>query len=192
MKNIFLFTLQILYFKILFLFYLTTKNDYIWLPLKKATIALFLPIKWLIDNNQCKMSGMDSGAELIGNGWQECASWLIRCGALRADHKANWPTATAVDLAYILRDGVLLCNLLNTIEAGCIDSKDVNQKPQMAQFLCLRNINAFLSACTSVFGLSESDLFEPSMLFDLSNFHKVLCTLSVLSNSVLFNNKGIE
>lgn len=138
------------------------------------------------------MSRADGGTEIIGNSWQECASWLIRCGALRADHKANWPTATAVDLAYILRDGVLLCNLLNTIEAGCIDSKDVNQKPQMAQFLCLRNINAFLSACTNVFGLSESDLFEPSMLFDLSNFHKVLCTLSVLSNSGQFKNKGIE
>ena len=138
------------------------------------------------------MSGADGGTEIIGNGWQECASWLIRCGALRADHKANWPTATAVDLAYILRDGVLLCNLLNTIEASCIDSKDVNQKPQMAQFLCLRNINAFLTACTNVFGISESDLFEPSMLFDLSNFHKVLCTLSVLSNCPRFKSKCIE
>lgn len=138
------------------------------------------------------MSGEDSRTEIDGNSWQECASWLIRCGALRADHKANWPTATAVDLAYILRDGVLLCNLLNAIEKGCIDSKDVNQKPQMAQFLCLRNINAFLSACASVFGLSESDLFEPSMLFDLSNFHKVLCTLSLLSNSGRFKSKGIE
>lgn len=138
------------------------------------------------------MSGSDGGTEIVGNGWQDCASWLIRCGALRADHKANWPNATAVDLAYILRDGVLLCNLLNTIEPGCIDSKNVNQKPQMAQFLCLRNINAFLTACTQNLGLSESDLFEPSMLYDLSNFHKVLCTLSVLSNAACFKNKGIE
>ncbi|XP_058795791.1 protein vav isoform X2 [Phymastichus coffea] len=138
------------------------------------------------------MSGSDRGVEIVGNGWQDCASWLIRCGALRADHKANWPNATAVDLAYILRDGVLLCNLLNTIKPCCIDSKDVNQKPQMAQFLCLRNINAFLSACTKSFGMSESDLFESSMLYDLSNFHKVLCTLSVLSNTTYFKNKGIE
>lgn len=138
------------------------------------------------------MSVTDGESEIIGNGWHECASWLIRCGVLRADHKANWPQATAADLALILRDGVLLCNLLNSIEPCCIDSKDVNQKPQMAQFLCLRNINAFLSACTSVFGLPESDLFEPSMLFDLTNFHKVLCTLSVLSYSAPFKNKKIE
>ncbi|XP_014484352.1 PREDICTED: protein vav isoform X3 [Dinoponera quadriceps] len=127
-----------------------------------------------------------------GKGWHECASWLTRCGALRADHKANWPQATAFDLAYTLRDGVLLCNLLNTVDPGCIDMKDVNQKPQMAQFLCLRNIKMFLSACSSIFGLLDSDLFEPSMLFDLSNFHRVLCTLSVLSNCPRLRRKGIS
>ncbi|XP_015113699.1 protein vav isoform X1 [Diachasma alloeum] len=124
-------------------------------------------------------------------GWQECASWLTRCGALRADHKANWPTATAFDLAYTLRDGVLLCNLLNLVDPGCIDIKDVSQKPQLAQFLCLRNIKLFLSVCSSTFGLSDSDLFEASVLFDLSNFHQVLCTLSALSYSSRFRRKGI-
>ncbi|XP_076626399.1 vav guanine nucleotide exchange factor isoform X1 [Colletes latitarsis] len=126
-----------------------------------------------------------------GSGWHECAKWLTRCGALRADHKANWPKAVAVDLAYTLRDGVLLCNLLNTVDPGCIDMKDVNQKPQMAQFLCLRNIKVFLSACSTTFGLSNSDLFEPSMLFDLSNFHRVLCTLSVLSKCSRLRRRGI-
>lgn len=126
-----------------------------------------------------------------GKGWHECASWLTRCGALRADHKANWPQATAFDLAYTLRDGVLLCNLLNIVDSGCIDMKDVNQKPQMAQFLCLRNIKVFLSVCSSVFGLSDSELFEPFMLFDLSNFHRVLCTLSALSNCPRLRRKGI-
>ncbi|KOC65970.1 Protein vav [Habropoda laboriosa] len=136
------------------------------------------------------MSRIESNSD-NGSGWHECAKWLTRCGALRADHKANWPQATAVDLAYTLRDGVLLCNLLNTVDPGCIDMKDVNQKPQMAQFLCLRNIKVFLSACSTTFGLSDSDLFEPSMLFDLSNFHRVLCTLSALSNCIRLRRKGI-
>lgn len=65
--------------------------------------------------------------------WRDCAGWLTQCGVLRPDHKANWPDASVSDLAYTLRDGVLLCNLLNTIEKGCLDLKDVNQKPQMAQ-----------------------------------------------------------
>ena len=136
------------------------------------------------------MSGADGGGDLIGE-WHECASWLIRCGALRSDHRANLPSATAYDLAYILRDGVLLCNLLNIVDPGCINMKDVNQKPQMAQFLCLRNIKVFLSACSNIFELSDSDLFEPQMLFDLSSFYRVLCTLSCLSNSSRFRQKGI-
>ncbi|XP_012253065.1 protein vav isoform X2 [Athalia rosae] len=137
------------------------------------------------------MSSGDGGAD-ASNGWHECAKWLTRCGALRSDHKANWPSATAFDLAYTLRDGVLLCNLLNAVDPGCVDMKDVNQKPQLAQFLCLRNIKIFLSACSSVFGLADSELFEPSMLFDLSNFHRVLCTLSALSICPRLRRKGIE
>ncbi|XP_066994159.1 protein vav isoform X2 [Anabrus simplex] len=114
--------------------------------------------------------------------WKECAEWLIRCEVLRPDHKANWPDASVADLAYTLRDGVLLCNLLNLLDPGCIDMKDVNQKPQMARFLCLRNIKTFLQTCQDIFGLKESELFEPSMLFDLSDFYWVLNTLSKLSN----------
>ncbi|XP_071638969.1 protein vav isoform X3 [Temnothorax longispinosus] len=142
-----------------------------------------------VERRSIKMNRAES--EDAGKGWHECASWLTRCGALRADHKANWPQATAFDLAYTLRDGVLLCNLLNIVDPGCIDMKDVNQKPQMAQFLCLRNIKVFLSVCSSVFGLSDSELFEPFMLFDLSNFHRVLCTLSALSNCPRLRRKSI-
>ncbi|XP_049885290.1 protein vav isoform X2 [Pectinophora gossypiella] len=121
---------------------------------------------------------MAAGGEEL---WRECVSWLTRCELLRPDHKANWKTSTIHDLAYTLRDGVLLCNLLNVLHPGCIDMKDVNQRPQMAQFLCMRNIKVFLRTCHEVFELRETDLFDPSMLFDLSNFHRVLCTLAKLS-----------
>ncbi|XP_052737193.1 protein vav isoform X2 [Bicyclus anynana] len=124
--------------------------------------------------------------------WRECASWLTRCNLLRPDHKANWPTSTTHDLAYTLRDGVLLCSLLNVLQPGCIDMKDVNQRPQMAQFLCLRNIKVFLRACHEVFELRETDLFDASMLFDLSNFHRVLCTLAKLSQSPKALAKNIQ
>uniref|UniRef100_A0A1B6EAB2 Protein vav n=1 Tax=Clastoptera arizonana TaxID=38151 RepID=A0A1B6EAB2_9HEMI len=123
--------------------------------------------------------------------WKDCASWLTRCGVLRPDHKANWPEATLSDLAYTLRDGVLLCNLLNTLDPGCFDLKDVNQKPQMAQFLCLRNIKTFLQVCQEVFGIKETDLFEPSMLFDLTDFYRVLYTLSRLSNCPIVQRTNI-
>lgn len=135
-------------------------------------------------------------ASALGNNhdelWRDCANWLTRCDVLRNDHKANWPDAKIGDLAYMLRDGVLLCNLLNTLDPGCIDNKDVNQKPQMAQFLCLRNIQIFLQTCKDIFGLREQDLFDPLMLFDLTNFYRVLCTLSKLSNSPKAQRKKIE
>ena len=52
----------------------------------------------------------------------------------------------------------------------------------MAQFLCLKNIRTFLSTCTSVFDLKETDLFQASMLYDYTDFARVLHTLSRLSN----------
>uniref|UniRef100_A0A8D8PZX5 Protein vav n=1 Tax=Cacopsylla melanoneura TaxID=428564 RepID=A0A8D8PZX5_9HEMI len=117
------------------------------------------------------------------NLWRECASWLTRCGVLREDHKANWPDASMSDLALTLRDGVVICNLLNNLDPDCIDMKEVNQKPQLAQFLCIRNIKTFIQVCRNYFDIAEHDLFEPSMLFDFGDFFKVLHTLSKLSQS---------
>lgn len=50
----------------------------------------------------------------------------------------------------------------------------------MFQFLCCQNIKFFVDACKNHFGLKE-DLFEPMMLYNLTNFHKVLITLAKLS-----------
>ncbi|CAG7815257.1 unnamed protein product [Allacma fusca] len=114
--------------------------------------------------------------------WRDCCAWLTRIGLITQEHRANSPTATVKDLAYNLRDGVQICRLLNLIQPNSLDLKDISQKPQMAQFLCLRNIRTFLQVCKNVFELKDTDLFQPSMLFDLSDFGKVLCTLSKLSS----------
>lgn len=65
--------------------------------------------------------------------WRECVAWLTTCKAIPVDHKANWPDAEIRVLALTLRDGVILCNLLNTIDPNALDMKDFNRKPQMAQ-----------------------------------------------------------
>nr|CAI5840057.1 unnamed protein product [Callosobruchus analis] len=127
--------------------------------------------------NQMDMYSPEANDEL----WRQCAAWLTRWEMLRKDHKTNWPEASIADFANILRDGVLLCKLVHTMDPSCIDMKVVNLKPTLARFLCLHNINLFLKACVESFGLKQSDLFDNTMLFDLSNFHKVLCTLSKLS-----------
>uniref|UniRef100_A0A182IWV8 Uncharacterized protein n=1 Tax=Anopheles atroparvus TaxID=41427 RepID=A0A182IWV8_ANOAO len=113
--------------------------------------------------------------------WRECAAWLTRCNIIPTDHRANHSDSDIKVLATILRDGVLLCNLANFFDPSSFDRKDFNRKPQMAHFLCIQNIKLFLEACKTIFGLKEVDLFEPTMLYDLTNFHRVLLTLSKLS-----------
>lgn len=115
--------------------------------------------------------------------WRECCKWLTRVGLLSPDHRTNLPQATIKELAYTLRDGVQLCRLTNLICPGSLDLKEISQKPQMAQFLCLRNIRTFLGVCKTVYELKDQELFLPEMLFDLTDFRRVLFTLSRLSNS---------
>lgn len=115
--------------------------------------------------------------------WRECAAWLTRCKIIPADHKANQSDSEIKTLAAILRDGVLLCNLLNFLDSSAFEARDFNRKPQMAHFLCIQNIKLFLEICKTNFGLKDSDLFDPTMLYDLTNFHRVLITLSKLSQS---------
>ncbi|XP_013411702.1 protein vav isoform X3 [Lingula anatina] len=124
--------------------------------------------------------------------WRLCADWLIRCEILPRDHRVMFPNAEIFDLAQTLRDGVLLCHLLNTLSPGAVDMKDFSQRPQMSQFLCLKNIRTFLQTCKNKFGLRESDLFDSYDLFDVKDFAKVLNTLSKLSKSELALASGID
>lgn len=42
------------------------------------------------------------------------------------------------------------------------------------QFLCLKNIRTFLSACCDSFGIKRSELFDAFDLFDVRDFGKVI------------------
>lgn len=57
--------------------------------------------------------------------------------------------------------------------------------------MSLKNIRLFLRACKK-FDLDESDLFEPSMLFDYTDFGRVIATLSKLSKCPKVAHLGIE
>ncbi|XP_030063550.1 guanine nucleotide exchange factor VAV2 isoform X2 [Microcaecilia unicolor] len=124
--------------------------------------------------------------------WRQCGRWLIDCKVLPPSHRVVWPTAVAFDLAQSLRDGVLLCQLLYNLSPGSIDLKDINFRPQMSQFLCLKNIRTFLKVCHDKFGLRNSDLFDPFELFDVRDFGKVIAAISRLSHHSIAQNKGIR
>ncbi|GFR60374.1 LIM and calponin homology domains-containing protein 1-like [Elysia marginata] len=63
-----------------------------------------------------------------------------------------------------LENGVLLCELLNGLRPGTV--KRINRLP--TPIAGLDNINVFLKACKSTFCLTDTHLFNPSDLEDLS------------------------
>ncbi|KAM6971620.1 guanine nucleotide exchange factor VAV3 [Tautogolabrus adspersus] len=124
--------------------------------------------------------------------WRQCALWLINCKVLPANHRVTWESAQVFDLAQTLRDGVLLCHLLNNLRPQSINLKEINLRPQMSQFLCLKNIRTFLAACSDVFSMRRSELFEAFDLFDVRDFGKVMDTLSKLSHTATAQQTGIR
>lgn len=71
---------------------------------------------------------------MADNLWRDCVAWLIQCKVIPKDHKANWPDSEIKVLAITLRDGVLLCHLLNYLDPACLET-DFHRKPQMAQVI---------------------------------------------------------
>lgn len=69
----------------------------------------------------------------IDGDWVSCADWLVRCQVLPREHRAAQPNANISDLAHALRDGVVLCLLVNRLQPKSIDLKDFSQRPQMSQ-----------------------------------------------------------
>ena len=65
--------------------------------------------------------------------WRQCVQWLVDTGVLPRQHKTTQSYAQVFDLAQTLRDGVILCNLLNVIKPGAVDFNRINLRPQMHQ-----------------------------------------------------------
>uniref|UniRef100_A0A3Q3WD22 Osteoclast-stimulating factor 1 n=1 Tax=Mola mola TaxID=94237 RepID=A0A3Q3WD22_MOLML len=110
--------------------------------------------------------------------WRQCALWLIDCRVLPDNHRVTWEGAQVCDLAQALRDGVLLCQLLNNLLPQAVNLREINLRPQMSQFLCLKNIRTFLGVCQGKFHLKKSELFEAFDLFDVRDFAKIYSGLS--------------
>jgi guanine nucleotide exchange factor VAV len=115
-----------------------------------------------------------------GSEWQMARQWLIDAGVIPPYHRATKPTADLVDFSNCLRDGSFLCDLCNRIKPNAI--RQIHSRPQR-QFLCMQNINAFLSCCNREFGMESSSLFETTDLYEVSDFGAVVRTLSTLSKT---------
>lgn len=65
--------------------------------------------------------------------WRHCARWLIDCRVLPPNHRVTLDSAQVCDLAQALRDGVLLCQLLNNLMPHSVNLGEINVRPQMSQ-----------------------------------------------------------
>uniref|UniRef100_UPI00358FD963 guanine nucleotide exchange factor VAV2-like isoform X2 n=1 Tax=Myxine glutinosa TaxID=7769 RepID=UPI00358FD963 len=123
--------------------------------------------------------------------WRQCCRWLSQLRVLSSGHRAVC-SGEVFDLAQALRDGVLLCQLLHRLSPDSICLRDINMRPQMSQFLCLKNIRTFLGVCHDMYGLRKSELFDAFDLFDVRDFGKVISTLSKLSHHHVCQAQGIR
>ncbi|CAB3991798.1 proto-oncogene vav-like, partial [Paramuricea clavata] len=121
--------------------------------------------------------------------WLMAKNWLASTNVLPQGHRCYDPNPAIFDLAHSLRDGVALCQVANCLRPYSV--RDINFKPQMSPFLCLKNIRGFLHACVNNFGLKESVLFDAHELYDVSDFAKVVVTLSQLSKCKDALNAGL-
>lgn len=79
----------------------------------------------------------------------------------------------------MLKDGVILCKLINALEPGRI--KKVNES-KMA-FKCMENISAFLE-CAKAFGVAAQELFQTVDLWERQNLNSVVICLQSLGRKV--------
>jgi len=80
------------------------------------------------------------------------------------------------DLYKTLRSGVILCKIVNSITPGTIKSIRVGTLP----FHMMENINSFIQACTNVFGMPTTDVFQTVDLYEGKNITAVLTNLHTL------------
>ncbi|KAI4833342.1 hypothetical protein KUCAC02_016250 [Chaenocephalus aceratus] len=57
--------------------------------------------------------------------WRQCAMWLIECRVLPENHRVTWEGAQA------LRDGVLLCQLLNNLMPQAVNLREITCAPDV-------------------------------------------------------------
>ncbi|XP_052133499.1 myophilin [Frankliniella occidentalis] len=127
-------------------------------------------------NNRATKSGFAAEAQRKINSKysdelaQECLEWI------KVVTGENFNTSGDMDNFYeILRDGTLLCRLINTLQPGSI--KKINES-QMA-FKCMENINGFLENARTM-GVPAQETFQTVDLWEKQNLNSVVICLQSL------------
>eukprot|EP00090_Calanus_glacialis_P036498 TRINITY_DN6235_c0_g1_i1.p1 TRINITY_DN6235_c0_g1~~TRINITY_DN6235_c0_g1_i1.p1 ORF type:complete len:771 (-),score=186.86 TRINITY_DN6235_c0_g1_i1:114-2426(-) len=123
--------------------------------------------------------------------WKECLAWLDKFKVIPRGHPVLATGAGPHDLVLLLRDGVILCQLVHCLDPSSVDMTQVvyasPEAEAVSDFVCRNNIFLFLYAAVNNFQLDTDDhFFEPTALYQYKDISKVLRTLSALSHSTKF------
>ncbi|TPX37860.1 hypothetical protein SeMB42_g06841 [Synchytrium endobioticum] len=83
------------------------------------------------------------------------------------------------DLYAVLKDGVVLCRMINKLRPGTIPR--ISKRP--LPFLQMENISNFLEAAKSQFGIKSTDLFQTVDLFEGKDLQRVHLTILSLARA---------
>jgi len=112
----------------------------------------------------------------------ECTEWMEAVLERKFEFE-NGELKDQLDFATLLKDGSILCELINKIEPGSV--KKINT--MKAPFKQRENIEMYLKACIS-YGLKEQDLFQVNDLYENKNLYMVVDNLYNLGG--LIQKKG--
>uniref|UniRef100_A0A8C2KB11 Vav guanine nucleotide exchange factor 3 n=1 Tax=Cyprinus carpio TaxID=7962 RepID=A0A8C2KB11_CYPCA len=114
--------------------------------------------------------------------WRQCALWLINCKVLPPNHRVTWESAQVFDLAQTLRDGVLLCQLLNNLRPLSINLRQINLRPQMSQVRdSLHEVNKFC------FHAADGNSYFISLSASLSFYSRPFPTEESVEDEDIYN-----
>lgn len=112
---------------------------------------------------------------------QEGLDWLSAV----TEHPISYAEGQLKDqneFAEILKDGILLCELINKLKPGSV--KKINT--MKAPFKQRENIELFLKGCES-FGLKAQDLFQVNDLYESKNLYMIVDNLYCLGGNAQKN-----
>merc|ERR1712243_59830 len=99
---------------------------------------------------------------------KQCVEWIEEV----TKSKVEMEIKDQIDFAELLKDGSVLCQLINAIQPGSV--KKINT--MKAPFKQRENIEMYLKACAA-YGLKEQDLFQVNDLYENKNLYMVVDNL---------------
>jgi len=114
---------------------------------------------------------MKSQAKFSVERARECMEWVEEVLGIKMEPEAA-QIKDQIEFSNILKDGAVLCKLINAIEPGSV--KKINT--MNAPFKQRENIEMYLKACIA-YGLKEQDLFQVNDLYENKNLYMVVDNL---------------